>query len=83
MQTNRRVFYYIGLPFSWLAVIIIKFYQLSISPLLMPACRYTPSCSQYGIEALRKYGFLKGMYLTIKRVGSCHPWGGHGHDPVP
>jgi uncharacterized protein len=73
----------ITLPFSYLFIGIIKIYQYSISPLLGPACRYTPSCSQYGIEALKKYGIFKGGYLTIKRIASCHPWGGHGHDPVP
>ena len=62
---------------------MIKFYQMVISPYLMPSCRYTPSCSQYGIEAIKKYGGLKGGYLTLKRVISCNPWGGHGHDPVP
>jgi putative membrane protein insertion efficiency factor len=73
----------ITLPFSYLFIGLIKIYQYSISPLLGPACRYTPSCSQYGIEALKKHGFIKGFYLTVKRVSSCHPWGGHGHDPVP
>jgi len=73
----------IGLPFAYLFIGIIKFYQYSISPLLGPACRYTPSCSQYGIEAFKKHGFFKGFYLTVKRISSCHPWGGHGHDPVP
>jgi len=46
-------------------------------------CRYDPTCSQYSIEALKKYGAFKGGWLSIKRIGSCHPWGGHGHDPVP
>ena len=62
---------------------MIKIYQLVISPLLMPSCRYIPSCSQYGIEAIQKHGPLKGGYLAFKRLLSCHPWGGHGHDPVP
>jgi putative membrane protein insertion efficiency factor len=62
---------------------LLKFYKYSISPLLGPACRYTPTCSEYGIEALRKYGPLKGGWLTLKRLASCNPWGGHGHDPVP
>jgi putative membrane protein insertion efficiency factor len=62
---------------------LIKFYQLSISPLLPMACRFTPSCSQYGIEAISKYGAIKGGWLTLKRIASCHPWGRHGHDPVP
>ncbi|HEX8515379.1 MAG TPA: membrane protein insertion efficiency factor YidD [Bacteroidia bacterium] len=73
----------ITLPFSYLFIGLIKLYQYSISPLLGPACRFTPSCSQYGVEALKKHGFLKGIYLAVKRFSSCHPWGGHGHDPVP
>lgn len=73
----------ITVPISFLFIGLIKFYQYSISPLLGPACRYEPSCSQYGIEALKKHGILKGGLLTIKRISSCHPWGGHGHDPVP
>ena len=64
-------------------ILLIKLYQLIISPWLGPQCRYTPTCSQYGIEALKKYGPLKGSWLTIKRIVSCNPWGGHGHDPVP
>jgi putative membrane protein insertion efficiency factor len=70
-------------PLSYLFVGLIKIYQYTISPMLGVSCRYQPTCSAYGIEALKKYGFLKGSYLTIKRVLSCHPCGGHGHDPVP
>ncbi len=62
---------------------IIKLYQYTISPLLMPSCRYTPSCSVYGVEAIKKHGPFKGGWLTIKRVLSCNPWGGNGYDPVP
>ena len=54
-----------------------------ISPLLQPTCRYTPTCSQYGLDVIKKYGPMKGGRLTIKRIFSCHPWGSHGHDPVP
>jgi putative membrane protein insertion efficiency factor len=61
----------------------VRLYQTVISPWLMPTCRYTPSCSQYSIEALNKYGFFKGGWLSLKRILSCHPWGGHGFDPVP
>ncbi len=64
-------------------ILIIRFYQLSLSPLFAPSCRYIPTCSQYGIEALTKYGPFKGGWLTLKRIISCNPWGGHGHDPVP
>ena len=62
---------------------LIRFYQAAISPLLGPACRYTPTCSQYAIEALQKYGTFKGIYLAVRRIASCHPWGGSGYDPVP
>lgn len=62
---------------------IIRFYQKFISPLLPASCRYTPTCSQYGAEAITKYGAFKGGWLTFKRILSCNPWGGHGHDPVP
>ena len=58
-------------------------YQLAIRPLLPNACRYTPSCSEYTIEAVNKYGALKGSWLGMKRIARCHPWGGHGYDPVP
>lgn len=62
---------------------MVKFYQLCISPFTPPSCRFTPTCSQYAVEALRKYGPLKGGWLTIRRLSRCHPWGGHGYDPVP
>jgi zinc transport system substrate-binding protein len=64
-------------------VVLVKFYQLSISPLIPRSCRYEPSCSQYTIEALKVHGLFKGLYLGTKRILSCHPWGGHGYDPVP
>ncbi|MGI9527633.1 MAG: membrane protein insertion efficiency factor YidD [Weeksellaceae bacterium] len=62
---------------------LIKFYQLAISPWLGSNCRYTPTCSQYGIEALQTHGFIKGCWLTAKRIIRCNPWGGCGYDPVP
>lgn len=68
---------------SNLMIGLIKLYQGAISPYLPPSCRYTPTCSAYGIEALKKHGPVKGGWLTIKRVLSCHPWGGSGYDPVP
>jgi len=64
-------------------IFLIRFYQKAISPMLGANCRYTPTCSQYAVEALKKYGALKGGRLAIKRILSCHPWGGHGYDPVP
>lgn len=62
---------------------IIRFYQKFISPYLGANCRYTPTCSQYGYEAIKKYGPLKGGWLATKRILSCHPWGKSGYDPVP
>lgn len=70
-------------PISYLFIGLIKVYQYTISPMLGASCRYQPTCSQYGIEALKKHGPFKGGYLTLKRIASCNPWGGHGHDPVP
>jgi uncharacterized protein len=64
-------------------ILLVKIYQLAISPFLPNACRYTPTCSQYAIEAFNKYGPLKGLWLSVKRISRCHPWGGHGHDPLP
>lgn len=64
-------------------VVLIKLYQWLISPWLGSQCRYTPTCSHYAIEALKKYGPLKGLWLSIRRIARCNPWGGHGPDPVP
>lgn len=66
---------------SQLLILLVRGYQLFISPWLPPACRYTPTCSQYAILALRRYGFFKGVILTSYRILRCNPWGGHGHDP--
>jgi putative membrane protein insertion efficiency factor len=66
-----------------LMIALIRVYQYVISPLLPGACRYTPTCSEYGVEALSKHGVIKGSYLTVRRFLRCNPWGGHGHDPVP
>ena len=68
---------------GWLFIILIRMYKGMISPFLPARCRYTSSCSEFGLQAIQKYGPLKGSWLTLKRIGSCHPWGGHGHDPVP
>ncbi len=64
-------------------LILIRFYQYGISPWLPKNCRYEPTCSHYMVEALKIHGPFKGLYLGIKRILSCHPWGGHGYDPVP
>ncbi|MBD5267624.1 MAG: membrane protein insertion efficiency factor YidD [Bacteroides sp.] len=68
---------------SKLLILLVKFYQGAISPHFPPACRYSPSCSQYAVEALTKHGALKGSWLALKRIMRCHPWGGSGYDPVP
>jgi len=72
---------------SWLILpflALIKLYQYIISPLLgANKCRFTPTCSTYAIQALQKYGLVKGTWLAIKRISKCHPWGGHGIDEVP
>jgi uncharacterized protein len=68
-----------SLPF----IALIKLYQWIISPVLGPQCRFTPTCSNYALGAFKKYGLLKGLWLTVKRISRCHPWGGHGEDPVP
>jgi hypothetical protein len=63
-------------------ILLIRIYQGAISPYLMASCRYSPSCSAYGIEAIVKYGPFRGGWMTLKRIGRCHPWGGSGFDPV-
>ncbi|MBO4753539.1 MAG: membrane protein insertion efficiency factor YidD [Bacteroidales bacterium] len=68
---------------KFILISLIRFYQRFISPLTPPACRFTPTCSQYTLEAIQKYGALKGTWLGIKRICRCHPWGGSGYDPVP
>ena len=64
-------------------ILLIRFYQVAISPYTPSTCRYSPSCSNYSIEALKKRGLFVGGWLSIKRILSCHPWGGKGYDPVP
>lgn len=66
-----------------LLILPIRFYQKYVSPLTPPSCRFTPTCSQYAVEALQKHGALKGTYLAVRRILRCHPWGGSGYDPVP
>ena len=74
---------------SWLLIKLLRLYQLLVSPALhalLPAasgCRFTPTCSQYAIEALRAHGAWRGLWLAARRLARCHPWGGHGYDPVP
>lgn len=64
-------------------LLLIRAYQYVLSPLLPNSCRFVPTCSQYGVEALKKHGPFRGGWLTLKRISRCHPWGGSGYDPVP
>jgi putative membrane protein insertion efficiency factor len=75
----KKILKWLGLPF----IGMIKLYQWVISPIIGPKCRYTPTCSSYAIQALQKHGLIKGLWLAVKRISRCHPWGGSGWDPVP
>lgn len=75
----KKTLQWLGLPFIGL----IKLYQWVISPMIGPKCRFTPTCSSYAIQALQKHGLIKGLWLAVKRISRCHPWGGSGWDPVP
>jgi uncharacterized protein len=66
-----------------IAILLIRGYQLLLSPWLGNHCRYHPTCSKYAIEAIEQYGAARGLWLALRRIGRCHPWGGAGHDPVP
>lgn len=66
-----------------LAIAPIRLWQLTLSVVLPPSCRFTPSCSAYAITAIERHGVAKGGWLALRRIARCHPWGGHGHDPVP
>ena len=68
--------------FTLLLIKFIKIYKYLVSPMIGPSCRYQPTCSDYSIEALKTYGFIKGLLLSFKRIMSCHPWGNSGFDPV-
>jgi putative membrane protein insertion efficiency factor len=70
-------------PIVFVLKLIVRFYQIFLSPILPRSCRYTPTCSHYAIQALEKHGLIKGGFLAVKRILSCHPWGGSGYDPVP
>ena len=74
-MTNRIVIY--------LLISCIKIYQFFISPILGQNCRYLPTCSEYTIECLKKFGIIKGIFLSVKRISKCHPLGSHGYDPIP
>ena len=64
-------------------LMLIRFYQVAISPYTPASCRYSPTCSHYSVEALKIHGLFKGGWLGVKRISKCHPWGGSGYDPVP
>ncbi|HPY81967.1 MAG: membrane protein insertion efficiency factor YidD [Bacteroidales bacterium] len=68
---------------NYILIIPIRLYQRILSPFFPNSCRFNPTCSEYGIQAIQKYGIFKGSYLLVKRLLRCNPWGGHGHDPVP
>jgi len=68
---------------TFLVLIPVYFYKYCISPLTPASCRFVPTCSEYALQAIKKYGPFKGGYLAIRRILRCHPWGGHGFDPVP
>lgn len=79
----RKLLRWLGGAVAAVLILPIRFYQLCISPMLGPSCRFTPTCSQYAVEALRKHGLMKGSWLAVRRICRCHPWGGSGYDPVP
>ena len=68
---------------SWLIIGLVRFYQYGISPFTPVSCRYLPTCSEYALDAVRLHGPLRGGILAFRRISRCHPWGGHGYDPVP
>jgi putative membrane protein insertion efficiency factor len=75
----KKILKCLGLPFIGL----IKLYQWIISPMIGPKCRFTPTCSTYALQAIEKYGPFKGLWLALKRISRCHPFGGSGYDPIP
>jgi hypothetical protein len=79
----NKVWHYISKTLVWLLLWPIRFYQVAISPLLGPSCRFTPTCSEYARQALVKHGPFKGLALAVWRILRCNPWGGSGYDPVP
>lgn len=68
---------------NWTLRRLVRLYQLLLSPVLPPSCRYLPTCSDYAIEALAQHGVIAGSWLALRRLARCHPWGGSGYDPVP
>ncbi len=83
MELLKKLFFPIKWLLMWTLLLPIKFYQKCISPLTPPMCRFTPTCSNYAVEAIKKHGPIKGFWLALKRIARCNPWGGSGYDPVP
>ena len=85
MKTKQpmSIKFFIANLFKFLFINIIKIYQRFISPFFPSSCKFSPSCSKYGIEAINKYGAAKGVFLTIKRILRCNPWSKGGYDPIP
>ncbi len=85
MKTKQpmSIKFFIANLFKFLFINIIKIYQRFISPFFPSSCKFSPSCSKYGIEAINKYGSVKGVFLTIKRILRCNPWSKGGYDPIP
>ncbi len=79
----KTLWHYISKVLVALLVLPIRFYQIVISPLLGPSCRFTPTCSEYARQAIIKHGPFKGLWLAVRRILRCNPWGGSGYDPVP
>ena len=83
MNIIRQIVRYVSKALAFLLCLPIVFYQTCISPFTPATCRFTPTCSEYAKQALKKHGPIKGLWLAIKRISRCHPWGGSGYDPVP
>ncbi len=82
MKTIKPFFVTLGKIMANACIGVIRIYQKLISPLIGPSCRFYPTCSQYSIQAFKKYGFFKGTWLTVKRIGKCHPFHPGGYDPL-
>lgn len=83
MKALRYIYRSLRGAIVWCLCLPIHFYRKAISPVLPPSCRYTPTCSDYALQCLRRHGPLRGTWLAVKRICRCHPWGGSGYDPVP
>ncbi|MBL6464989.1 MAG: membrane protein insertion efficiency factor YidD [Peptostreptococcus stomatis] len=82
MDNIKRLFKKVSSILAMACIGLVRFYQVVISPLKGPTCRFYPTCSQYSIQAFKKYGFLKGLWLTLRRVSKCHPFHPGGYDPL-